>query len=127
MAKFLSYLILEDISDKVWELHEPLIYESDILGRIEVPVGFQTDLASVPKVPLVYEAWGNRSHYESVIHDLLYRIDSVPAATFDQANAVFLEAMIVRNKPWWIRWPMYKGVCWGGQSSYHKRKVGDKL
>jgi hypothetical protein len=127
MAKFLSYLVIKDITDDIWELHEPLIYESDILGRIEVPVGFQTDLASVPKVPLVYEAWGNRSHYEAVIHDWLYRIDSVPQATFDQANDVFLEAMEVRGKPWYIRKPMYWGVCIGGRSSYHKRKVGECL
>lgn len=127
MAKFLSYLVLKDITDSIWELHESLIYESDILGRIEVPEGFQTDLASVPRVPIVYEQWGNRAHYEAVLHDLLYRIDSVPQATFAQANSVFLEAMNVRGKSWNIRYPMYWGVCLGGHSSYHKKKVNDRL
>jgi hypothetical protein len=127
MAKFLSYLVIKDLTDSVWELHEPLIYESDILGRIEVPAGFQTDLASVPRVPIVYEQWGNRSHYEAVIHDWLYRIDSIPQATFGQANDVFLEAMEARGKPWRICAPMYWGVCLGGKSSYHKRKVNDAL
>jgi hypothetical protein len=127
MAKFLSYLVLKDVTDDVWELHEPLIYESDILGRIEVPAGFQTDLASVPRVPIVYEQWGNRSHYESVIHDFLYREDSIPQATFEQANDVFFEAMEARGKSWNIRYPMWWGVCLGGASSYHKRKVNDGL
>jgi len=127
VAKFLSYLVLKDVSDDVWELHEPLIYESDIVGRVEVPVCFQTDLASVPKVPFIYEAWGNRSHYEAVIHDYLYRIDSVPVVSFAIANEVFYEAMNVRGKSWNIRYPMFWGVCLGGKSSYHKRKVGDKL
>jgi hypothetical protein len=47
--------------------------------------------------------------------------------TFDEANLVFNEAMKERGKPWYIRWPMYKGVCWGGKSSYHKKKVMEVL
>jgi hypothetical protein len=125
MAKFLSYLVVKDLTDSIWELHEPLIYESDIVGRVEVPVGFQTDLASVPKVPFIYEAWGNRSHYEAVIHDYLYRIDG--GATFSQANDVFLEAMEVRGKSWFVRYGMYWGVVLGGSSSYHKKGIRDKL
>jgi hypothetical protein len=127
MAKFLSYLVLRDITDDVSEVRDPLVFDSDILGRIEVKAGFQTDKASVPRVPLVYEAWGDKAHYESVIHDWLYCIDSVPQATFSQANDVFLEAMAARGKSWWIRYPMYWGVCMGGKSSYHKRKVDDAL
>ncbi len=127
MALFLSKLIVEDITDTIWKLHEPLCYHSDIVGRIEVPRGFYTDLASVPKVPFVYETWGNKSHYEAVLHDYLYRIDSVPQATCAQANDVFFEAMAVRNKGVCVRYPMYWGVAIGGRFSYHKRKVTDVL
>ena len=127
MAKFLTPLIVQDVSDSVWRLHAPLCYQSDILGEITVPSGFYTDLASVPRLPIVYLQWGDRSHYEAVIHDYLYRRDSVPQATFKAANRVFLEAMVVRGKPWYIRWPMYWGVCLGGRGSYHKKRVGDKI
>jgi len=127
MAKFLTTLKVEDISDSVWRLLEPLIYESDIVGKITVPAGFYTDLASVPRIPIVFMFFGERSHHEAVIHDYLYRIDSMPQVTFGEANDVFLEAMEARGKSLFIRKPMYWGVCLGGMSSYHKKKVEDKL
>ena len=127
MGLFLSRLIIEDITDSVWKLHQPLVFFSDVLGRIEVPKDFYTDLASVPKVPFVYEAWGNRSHYEAVVHDYLYRIDSVPQATREEADDIFLEAMAARGKSLTVRKPMHWGVRLGGWTSYHKRKVADVL
>ncbi len=113
--------------DRIWVTDSPLVYESDILGMISIPAGFETDFASVPRVPIAYTFFGDRAHRESVIHDWLYRIDAIPPATYDQANQVFLEAMECRGKGWFVRRFMYWGVCWGGFTSYHKRKVGDKL
>ncbi len=88
-----------------------LIYESDIVGPVSVPAGFETDLASVPRLIVIYELWGNRCHREAVIHDYLYRIDSVPQASKLQADRTFLEAMKVRGKPFYIRWFMFAGVA----------------
>lgn len=124
MARFLTTLDIAVIDDTLFRLEKPLVYESDLVGRIEVPEGFYTDLASVPRVPLIYTLWGNRAHHEAVLHDYLYRIDAKPAATYDQANEVFLEAMKERGKSWFVSRPMYWGVCIGGRDSYHKRKVG---
>ena len=128
MSKFLTELDarLKD-DDRIWILDSPLVYESGILGTIEVPAEFETDFASVPRVPIAYTLFGDRAHRESVIHDYLYRTDSVPLATYDQANDVFLEAMKCRGKGWFVRKMMYWGVCVGGFTSYHKRFVGDKL
>lgn len=128
MAKFLTELDarLKD-DDSTWEIGIPLVYESDIIGQIIVPEGFQTDFASVPRVPIAYTLFGNRAHRESVLHDYLYRIDSLPQATYSQANDVFLEAMKVRGKGYFVRYAMYWGVCLGGFTAYHKQKVGDKL
>lgn len=128
MSEFLSNLDarLKD-DDTIWVLDAPLIYRSDLLGLIEVPAGFETDFASVPRVPIAYMLFGDRAHREAVIHDYLYRIDAKPAATFDQANDVFLEAMEVRGKSWFVRRMMYLGVCCGGRGSYHQKRVGDKL
>jgi len=106
-----------------WLLRSPLVYESGLIGRVVVPAGFCTDLASVPRLPLVYWLWGGRAHREGVLHDYLYRIDSEPIVEFSTANRVFLEAMKSRDKPWWVRWPMYLGVCAGGLASYHKKLV----
>jgi len=114
-------------SDTVRILDFPLIYESDILGLINVPIGFETDFASVPRIPFIYAMWGGKAHREAVLHDYLYRKDSKPIATYRQANGVFYEAMEVRNKRKLIRYPMYWGVVLGGWTSYHKKSVEDKL
>jgi hypothetical protein len=124
VAKFLTELDIKCVNDDLWELDSPLIYESDILERtVSMPKGFRTDLASVPRIPLVYMAWGGRAHREAVLHDYLYRIDSDPVVSFSIANAVFYEAMKAREKPFYVRYPMFWGVCLGGITSYHKRKV----
>ena len=128
MAKLLSELAIElKNNDGVWVLNKPLIYESDIVGMINVPVGFETDLASVPRVPFIYELFGNRAHRESVLHDYLYRIDAVPAATYTQANDVFFEAMRLRGKSFTVRYGMYWGVVLGGWTAFHKHYVKDCL
>ena len=127
MSKFLSALDGRSVDDKLWLLLSPLHYESDILGPIKVPLGFMTDFASVPRVPIAYMLFGDRAHRESVIHDYLYRTDSVPQATYSQANDVFLEAMRVRGKGYFVRYAMYWGVVLGGWTAYHKKRVKDRL
>lgn len=105
-------------SDTVWILNSPLVF-----GEIKVPAGFETDLASVPRVPIIYALWGARAHREAVIHDFLFRKDSDPLMGFIEANKVFLEAMKSRGKPFYIRYPMYWGVCIGSYGCFHKRVV----
>jgi Protein of unknown function (DUF1353) len=134
-SKFLTELDIElcGSNEGIWTLKSPLIYQSKLLNCIvTVPYGspavtFYTDLASVPRVPLAYDAWGDRAHMEAVVHDYLYCIDSVPVVSWMTANRVFLEAMEVRGKPFYIRYPMFLGVCAGGYFAYHKRHVADDL
>ena len=126
MNGFVSALRLEDIGPwrgrTVYRLLEPLIYDS---GEqvITVPAGFETDLASVPRLPIVYMMWGDRAHRESVLHDYLYRIASVPDLIRADCDALFRLAMISRDNPWWIYQPMYWGVRIGGCTSYKKLPV----
>lgn len=129
MNEFLTDLRIElrPDSDKIFVLQSPLVYYSDLIGPVRVPEGFQTDFASVPRIPFVYVAWGDRAHREGVVHDYLFRSDSKPIVPFMTANAVFLEAMSCRGKPWYVRHPMYWGVCIGGHPAYHKHLVGDVL
>lgn len=133
MSKFLTELDCKLKGDKIWVLTEPLIYQSDLLWAayrtdyVFVPPGFETDLASVPRVPVAYWFWGGRAHREGVLHDYLYRKDSIPVVSLSTANEVFLEAMESRGKSWGVRYPMYWGVCVGGAPCYHKKMVADKL
>lgn len=110
-------------SDSVWRLKAPLVFGSKYIGRVEVPALFYTDLASVPRIPFVYSAFGATAHREGVLHDYLFRKDSTPVVSFSTANKVMLEAMVSRGKPWYIRWPVYLGVSLGGKLSYHRRLV----
>lgn len=129
---FVTYLEvdLHPENESIWVLDRtPLVYNSALLGcQIVVPAPileypFYTDLASVPRVPIVYELWGNKAHREAVLHDYLFRINSVPVVSFMTANRVFLEAMLSTGKPWRIAYPMFIGVCLGGYFSYHKKYV----
>ncbi len=122
---FLSELQITNLEkENTWRLEKTLIYGSELLGRIVcVPIRFITDLASVPRVPIAYTLWGDRSHHEAVLHDYLYRSDSIPIVSRKTADKIFLEAMKYRGKPLRIRWPMYLGVRIGGFGAYHKKKV----
>ena len=134
-SQFLTELSVELCPgcDGIWTLRKPLGYYSELLKReIWVPhsfpaIQFFTDFASVPRVPLVYDAYGDRAHREAVIHDYLFCIDSDPLVSFMLANRVFLEAMIARDKPLYVAYPMFWGVVAGGYPSYHKRHVSDDL
>ena len=129
-AEFLTELDagLKSGSDKIWILREPLVYNCSLLDTtITIPAKFESDLSSVPRVPIAYWLWGGRLHREGFLHDYLYRIDSSPIVSFSQANNVFLEAAKSRGKSWGVRYPMFWGVVLGGCFSYHKRRVEDKL
>ena len=128
MAKFLTELDAKLIkNDRVWKLTSPLIYDSDLIGRVVVPAGFETDLASVPRFPIVYMFWGGKAHREGVLHDYLWRVDSIPSVSYSQGNAVFFEAMECRGKPVYVRYPMWWGVVLGGWTAWHKKSVNDIL
>jgi hypothetical protein len=133
---------LKSGTDSIWIVDQPLKYWSELLNLLVIippwfeskepdstgePSFFETDFASVPRIPFAYEAWGDRAHREAVLHDYLYRIDSVPVVPYSIANSVFLEAMKSTGKSWYIRYPMYLGVVSAGWTAYHKKRVKDKL
>ncbi len=127
MSKFLTELETINITDTLWKLTAPLVYESDLLKtKVIIPKGFLTDFASVPRIPVVYWFWGGRSHREAVLHDYLARKDSIPVVGYFRLHRVFLEAMKSRGKTFLVRWPMYIGVNVGGWLYFHKKKVADK-
>ena len=120
-------------NEGIWWLRTPLVYYSDLLKtEIVVPpayidVKFYTDLASVPRIPIIYELWGNRAHTEAVIHDFLFCKNSFPSVSFVMANRIFLEAMQVREKPAYISYPMFTGVMAFSYPAFHRRNVEDDL
>lgn len=119
MSGFLNRPDLEAASDQddgLWVLTKPLVYVSDVAQMtITVPAGFRTDLASVPRLPVVYWLTGDTSSAAAVVHDYLYSTGMVPRALADE---VLREASQCTGVPAWRRWIMYLGVRLGGAAHY---------
>lgn len=125
MSKFLSRLDVELVSDtqddgrSVWELKSPLLYQSSLLNVVfAVPSGFLTDFASVPRIPLVFDFFGDTCHEAATVHDYLYFTKAYDRPT---ADAVLLEAMKVTNTPVWRRQLIYAAVRIFGASRFNNR------
>jgi hypothetical protein len=107
MAKFLTKLNVEEISDTAWMVMSPLVIETDYGQTISVPAGFITDFASVPRLPMVYTLFGDTAHEAAVVHDYLYSVEAFPRAS---ADSIFLSAMKATSVAAWRRYPMFLAV-----------------
>jgi len=109
-----------DVSTDYFRLTESLEYESELVGRIVVPVGFVTDFASTPRL-----VWWlippEDYHYTrgAVVHDWIYNQHLYQKAVCD---LVFLEAMTALQTPKWKRTVMYLAVKWFGASAYNNER-----
>lgn len=111
--------------DGHWYVFKPLEFDSLVAGRvITVPEGFPTDLASTPRIPLIYELLGNIGAAAAVVHDYLYTSGRESRAVADQ---VLLEALEVCGVSWAKRQAMYWGVRLGGASHYTNRPAGSPV
>lgn len=106
----------DDKDDGLWQLTAPFVYQSDVAGEtFTVPVDFQTDLASVPRLPVVYLLTGDCASEAAVVHDFLYTTKPVPRHV---ADAVLREASAVTGVAWWRRNLMWAGVRLFGWSHW---------
>jgi hypothetical protein len=111
----MTSLQVEHTDEGEWRLLSPLVYRSDIAGQIEVPQGYVTDFASVPRLPMVYLLAGDTAHEAAVIHDWLYALGTVARSVADD---VFREAAAASGVAWWRRWMLWLGVRVGGSAAY---------
>lgn len=115
-SHFITELAVQQLSDERWRLLRPLVYYSHRLQRsIAVPEGFETDFASVPRLPFVYWLAGGKATKAAVVHDYLYRKSGVSRA---DADAIFAEAMQASGQPGWRRGLMWAGLRIGGWTAY---------
>jgi hypothetical protein len=100
----------------VWELLDPLFFESDQFDDIIVPPTFRTNFASVPRLPLIFLLAGDRAHKEATLHDYEYTVRRRPR---EQADALFLEALLLNPLiPPGLAYTMHKAVRWFGKGSW---------
>jgi hypothetical protein len=80
-----------------WELLAPFITivnpHTPTQRIIRAEPGFLTDFASVPRLPIVYLAYGNKAHLPAIPHDLLYR-EGGTESDREFADLVFLNGML---------------------------------
>jgi hypothetical protein len=123
VSRFITRLALEDtdtVDGGQWVLTRPLVYESELLNAIlTVPDGFETDLASVPRLPVVYTLVGDTARAAAVVHDFLYGRPDI--CTRKIADSVLQEACGASGVSAWRSWLMWAGVRLGGSGHYSKR------
>ena len=99
-----------------WKLFESFMYDNFPV-LIEVPKGFVSDGASIPKFAwiLIGSPWSDVYGKAAVIHDWGYHTQT---RTRKQVDKIFLEGMKILGVGWWKRGTMYNCVrcfswiCW---------------
>lgn len=121
MSFFLTPLCVEQIAEGKWRLHDELAFNSRHIGYVFVPVGFETDFASVPRLPVAYLLAGGIGDKAAVIHDYLYRTVPHPCSR-KLADEVFHDALISSGVAGWRAYLMWLAVRLGGASSWVPEK-----
>lgn len=103
-------------SRRIYRLTKSFVFVLTYNGgheRIDIPVGYETDFATLP-LPLQL-VLGNRDDYleESIIHDWL--CDNRQPRFF--TNAKMRQVMFVLNRPRWKRWAIFYGLMIFGYGS----------
>ncbi|EDQ8489481.1 DUF1353 domain-containing protein [Salmonella enterica] len=109
MSKFTTPAILEMLGHYLWRVHEPFAFylSGDNSDVIEVPAGFITDLATIPRIFWSLMPPDGRYAKAAIIHDYLY--DNALRTKWE-ADRIFLDGMTVLGVPRWKRTIMYWAV-----------------
>jgi len=105
-------------------LASELVYYSELLGTtVVVPIGFPTDLGSIPKVLQGIFPKDGKATYGYVVHDYLYKYGMVSR---DLSDDVLEEAMEVLGVSAWRRKCVRFGLKVGGWKAWneHRAKEG---
>jgi len=119
LSGFLSRLVLTPSGGRgdLWRLTEPLIYQGAD-DTFTVPRGFETDLASVPRLFWAlfppHGAWT----LAAVVHDFLYVTGQVSRK---DADGVFLRIMVASGTKLWRAAVMYRMVRWFGRGIWARK------
>lgn len=118
---------------RCWKTVAPFIVDFQLTDgtwcRVTVPAGFIFDGASVPRVPGIWEAFGDYGLEAACIHDWLYRTNSSPVVTKEFADWAFWALMVAQDDPpeQWQRSAMWTAVHDFGAPSYHRLRVEDDI
>lgn len=106
----------------LWILGSSLIVEVDG-ARHEIPTGFTTDGASIPKWGqrlTGWDPWEPPQRWGAIVHDWLY---CVPGVVKKYADYAFREVLRAEDANLWQREIMYGAVVVGGGGAYKADQV----
>ena len=118
MSSFTKPLTVTKIDSRLWKVERSFEYyvgSEDSKEVVEVPKGFITDFASVPRPFWIIFPQDGPYTQASVLHDYLY---FKPMYTRYKTDYIFYEAMGVLGVPQWTRSIMHTSVrmvawiCW---------------
>lgn len=109
---------------KLFIVKEPLVFNG-LDARVEVPVGFETDLASIPWWARWAIPKAHSNAYAAVVHDFCYDTNFT---TRRHADALFFEALSdsVCNTSILTRWVMWAAVRVGGRRGWKRARKNDQ-
>ena len=110
------------LGNNEWLLLKPFRYYLDEKNFIEVPKGFITDFASIPRVFWSFFHPIGRYAKAAVIHDWLY-FEGIFSRS--KSDDIFYDGMKVLGVSWWKRFLIYQAVRyfgWWSWLSCRKRK-----
>jgi Protein of unknown function (DUF1353) len=116
---FTTELLLQpDVRPDYWIVRAPLVWESAEFGRICVPPGFRTDLASIPRALRNLPAFdpNGASRRPAVVHDWLYAVQSHPK---DFADRFLRTAMLAEGAAHADAEAFYEAVHLFGETAWH--------
>lgn len=127
MNRFTTPAIVEVLDKHLFRIVEPFEYHvGHYLSQdiIQVPSGFVTDFASVPRIFWnIIPPYGKYTK-ASIIHDYLYETGLRSRKTSDR---IFLEGMLALRVPKIKAMVMYRAVRWFGWYAYNKHKRKRKV
>lgn len=116
MSSFTDPLTVTKLSNGRWKVERSFRYYIGDEGSndfVDVPYGFETDFASVPRPFWAILPPDGTYSQAAVLHDWLYSIkggDIEPPRDRKECDDIFLEAMGVLKVPGWKRYLMYYAV-----------------
>lgn len=123
-SSFTKELVVIKQKNGKWKTFREFRYYVDYENSpdyIDVPEGFETDFASVPRG--LWNIFPPDGLYTqaAVLHDYLYHQRGNHTRTRKECDGIFLEAMGVLGTPWWKRHLMYRAVRLFGGAYWNKK------
>jgi hypothetical protein len=135
VSSFTTELVVRKLSDGLWEVREPFEFH---LGAeegpefVDVPVGFITDFASIPRILWPFLPPTGNYGKAAVIHDKLYVLPIIlnvngtfRRAERGDADRILREGMEVLEIGWFTRKIIYLGVRTGGWLPWRKYREAE--